>query len=126
MPRDPAKYYTYWNFHKRKWAIRYGRFVIEHMQNCFIYEASFLVWKGGLARTRRDEKNYVHAFALSNSRPTRYHMLSKDAYYRIVYDPLLVDGFFAIKEEEYYRVSKARLLHMTSSGEMYCKEFTSV
>ena len=64
-----AKYYTYFNLHKRCWSIMYRGKVIKHFKNCRIAEATTKVREAGRLRVLKEKRKNVHAFLVSEKCP---------------------------------------------------------
>jgi hypothetical protein len=52
----------YWNLHKKIWSIRHNGIVIEHLDNVFVEDVSFVVQPAGRRKVRKTRRKNVHAF----------------------------------------------------------------
>lgn len=61
-----AKYYIYFNFHKKCFSAKYRGKVIKHFHNAIVAVPEFRVSATGRERVRRERKKNVHAYIVSN------------------------------------------------------------
>ena len=61
-----TKVRVYWNLHKKMWSVQDTKTnkVIGHKQHITLWNAKFVVRKGGQKRVREQGKKNVHAFAV--------------------------------------------------------------
>lgn len=61
-----AKYYIYWNLHKKCFSVKYRGKVIKHFHNAIVAVPEFRVSAAGRERVRRERKKTVHAYIVSS------------------------------------------------------------
>ena len=91
-----AKYYTYFNLHKRVWSVKYKGKVIKHLKNCWIPHATTKVNEKGRLRVVKERRKNVHAFLVSDSCPIEILDIEpgiRDSYHRVWYNPYETNQF---------------------------------
>lgn len=61
-----AKYYIYFNLHKKCYSVKYRGKVIKHFNYAIVYEPEFKVSATGRERVRREGVKNVHAYIVSS------------------------------------------------------------
>lgn len=61
-----AKYYIYFNIHKKCYSVKLRGKVIQHFDNAVVAVPEFRVSATGRERVRRERKKAVHAYIVSN------------------------------------------------------------
>ena len=64
-----AKYYVYWNLHRKLWSVRHRGKVIDHCRQLYVEAPEFKVSEAGRQRVLAEKKKNVHAYVVSESRP---------------------------------------------------------
>ncbi len=59
-----AKYYVYWNLHKKCYSVRFRGRVIHHLDRLIGVNATFRVSQAGRKRVLREQSKNVHAFVV--------------------------------------------------------------
>jgi hypothetical protein len=59
-----AKYYVYWNLHKKCYSVRFRGRVIHHLDRLIGVNATFRVSQVGRQRVLREQSKNVHAFVV--------------------------------------------------------------
>jgi hypothetical protein len=59
-----AKYYVYWNLHKKCYSVRFRGRVIHHLDRLIGVNVTFRVSQAGRKRVLREQVKNVHAFAV--------------------------------------------------------------
>lgn len=59
---NEAKYYCYWNIHKKCFSVKYRGKVIKHLHKFYGIGCQFKVSEVGRARVLKEKKKSVHAY----------------------------------------------------------------
>lgn len=61
-----AKYYIYWNLHKKCFSVKYQGKVIRHLNNFFASDVQFKVSELGRQRVIKEKRKSVHAYIVAD------------------------------------------------------------
>lgn len=65
--KNEAKFYIYYNLHRKCWSVKYRGKVIAHPQNIVAIDAEFRVSEKGRQRVLREKRKSVHAYVVARS-----------------------------------------------------------
>ena len=104
-----AKYYIYWNLHKKCFSVKYQGKVIAHRDSISVSGAEFRVSEKGRQRVLREKRKSVHAYIVADeienvSKSDRFHTLLDG--FEVTYNPYKHTQFVDTKWE--IAVNKAR------------------
>lgn len=60
-----AKYYIYWNFHKKMYSVRYKGRVIGHTKSLVAFDVKLQVSQKGREKVLREKRKNVHAYVVA-------------------------------------------------------------
>ena len=85
-----AKYYIYWNLHKKCFSVKYKGKVIRHLNNFNVSGVQFKVSELGRQRVIKEKRKNVHAYIVADeienvSRNDRLHTLFDG--FEVTYNP---------------------------------------
>lgn len=61
-----ARYYIYWNLHKKQWSVRYKGKVIAHSGTVSCSRVNFKVGEKGRQRVLLEKRKNVHAYVVAD------------------------------------------------------------
>ena len=114
---------VYWNLHKKMWSVQDTKTnkVIGHKQHITLWNAKFVVRKGGQKRVREQGKKNVHAFAVGLITDDKQQVY--DSWNRVKYNPYTDDYFMYNRNDynEWNEVPKdfVGFIHMESLEHMH-------
>ena len=118
-----TKVRVYWNLHKKMWSVQDTKTnkVIGHKQHITLWNAKFVVRKGGQKRVREQGKKNVHAFAVGLIADDKQQVY--DSWNRVKYNPYTDDYFMYNRNDynEWNEVPKdfVGFIHMESLEHMH-------
>jgi hypothetical protein len=105
-----AKYYIYWNLHKKCFSAKYRGKVIKHFHNAIVAVPEFRVSAAGRERVRRERKKTVHAYIVSNYVNVQCPNFSASQNARTAkYNPYVNESFVDNEGNALYNAHEARL-----------------
>mgnify|MGYP003110147779 FL=1 len=114
---------VYWNLHKKMWSVQDTKTnkVIGHKQHIDLWNAKFVVRKGGQKRVREQGKKNVHAFAVGLITDDKQQVY--DSWNRVKYNPY-TDDYFMYNRNDYNEWNEVPrdfvgLIHMESLEHMH-------
>jgi hypothetical protein len=104
-----AKFYIYWNLHKKCFSVKYKGKVIRHLNNFSASGVQFKVSELGRQRVIKEQRKNVHAYIVADeienvSKSDRFHTLLDG--FEVTYNPYKHTQFVDTKWE--IAVNKAR------------------
>ena len=73
-----ARYYIYWNLHKKMWSVRHKGKVIAHSREIHARDCEFKVSEAGRQRVLREKRKNVHAYVVCKEYECPYWLLDYD------------------------------------------------
>jgi len=106
-----AKYYIYWNLHKKCFSAKYRGKVIQHFYNAIVAVPEFRVSAAGRKRVRRERKKTVHAYIVSNYVNVRWTSIGSPSENARTakYNPYVNESFVDNEGNALYNAHEARL-----------------
>jgi hypothetical protein len=108
-----AKYYIYWNLHKKCFSAKYRGKVIKHFHNAIVAVPEFRVSAAGRERVRRERKKTVHAYIVSNyvnvQCPNFVPVFDTQPARTAKYNPYVNESFVDNEGNALYNAHEARL-----------------
>lgn len=110
----------YWNIRAKNWSVMVDGKVIDHVSTCYLLNPSFVVYKGGRDRVRKEKRKNVHAFAVGDFRDGDQLPVSvapNQFWHRAKYNPYVNDGFVDAYDRPL--TSKLTCVRLESNGKVF-------